>query len=65
MNIVAVAQQKADYVDSVTTNSGGGEEYHTFKGPLVELYEERYAQGLDLWTGNPFADVETECDGRN
>ena len=30
-----------------------GKEYHKSKKPLVELYAERWDQGLDIWTGEP------------
>jgi len=28
-------------------------EYHKSKDPLVELYAERWENGLDIWTGEP------------
>ena len=56
MEIVATALRKEEYVPSVTTNSGGGEEYQTVKGPLVELYRQRYVEGRDFWTGEKLAD---------
>ena len=51
MEIIATALRKADYVSSVTTNSGVGEEYQIVKSPRVELYRQRYNEGRDLWTG--------------
>jgi hypothetical protein len=56
MEIVATALRKEDYVSSVTTNSGGGEEYQNFKSPLVEVYRQRYVDGRDLWTGEKLVD---------
>lgn len=44
---------KENYVQDVTTNSGAGDSYLKAKEPLVDIYEERYAAGLDLWTGKP------------
>ena len=56
MDIIATALRKEDYVSSVTTNSGGGEEYQIVKGPLVQLYRQRYVEGRDLWTGEKLVD---------
>ena len=56
MEIVATALRKEEYVSSVTTDSGGGEEYQNVKGPLVELYRQRYVEGRDFWTGEKLAD---------
>ena len=52
MEILVKALNKADYVESVTTNNGGGEDYQREKVLLVELYRQRYDQGRDLWTGD-------------
>ncbi len=51
MEILAKALNRADYVESVTTNNGG-EDYQREKTPLVELYRQRYDQGRYLWTGD-------------
>lgn len=51
MEILAKALNRADYVESVTTNNGD-EDHQREKAPLVELYRQRYGQGRDLWTGD-------------
>ena len=61
MEILAKALNSADYVESVTTNNGGSEDYEREKAPLVELYRQRYGQGRDLWTGDDlFANERNE-----
>ena len=61
MEILAKALNRADYVESVTTNNGGGEDYEREKAPLVELYRQRYDQGRGLWTGDDlFANERNE-----
>jgi hypothetical protein len=35
------------------TNIQANKEYMKSKNPAVELYAERWEQGLDIWTGKP------------
>jgi len=53
-------QPKSSYVQGVgirgigpNTDIRPKKEYHKSKEPLVELYAERWEQGLDIWTGEP------------
>ena len=51
---------KSTYVEhggirGIPTNKGGtpGQGYSKYKNPSVEIYAERWEQGLDIWTGEP------------
>ena len=50
---------KSSYVQGVVrgigarTNVQANKEYTKSKNPTVELYAERWEQGLDIWTGKP------------
>jgi hypothetical protein len=51
---------KSTYVQSggirgIPANKGGtpNEGYSKYKNPNVEIYAERWEQGLDIWTGEP------------
>ena len=53
-------QSKSTYVQhggirGIPSNKGGSpqEGYVKHKKPSVELYAERWEQGLDIWTGEP------------
>ena len=52
-------QSKSSYVQGgirgigPTTSIDPKKEYHKTKAPIVELYAERWEQGLDIWTGKP------------
>ena len=53
-------QSKSVYVErggirGIPANKGGtpGQGYNKYKNPTVDLYAERWEQGLDIWTGEP------------
>ena len=76
MNSIGV-RPKSTYVErggirGIPTNKGGtpGQGYSKYKNPNVELYAERWEQGLDIWTGEPLtgdglADWEKQKKRRN
>jgi len=70
-------QSKSVYVErggirGIPANQGGtpGQGYNKYKNPTVDLYAERWEQGLDIWTGEPLtgaglADWEKQQKRRN
>ena len=53
-------QSKSVYVQGlgirgIPASKGGtpGQGYSKYKNPSVEVYAERWEQGLDIWTGEP------------
>jgi hypothetical protein len=76
MNSIGV-RPKSTYVErggirGIPTNKGGtpGQGYSKYKNPNVDIYAERWEQGLDIWTGEPLegdglADWEKQRRRRN